>query len=557
MRKLPLPVGNSIDAVQLLYDPDVSERELSIFGERAVEIVGTIADRYGSSAELCDSTATCPSVILEPIGDVNSNLINDTYAQMSSNTISSLQAVDQMAVAIKLRFTQKTNSEASMHSASEDEQILHVLEKATDDLLEQDSLQASRVRNQIISTTASTISDATGMHAGDVGIANKALSVTKMALKNMIGSDNVEQRNEIVTHTVSVFGGVSQRLVSSETLNTDHETRLHQTLRTSLKTLADDFCVALTADTLPGDEATGSSSQDFEFTCQKALTRPSVSTTPQMAIVGLGVKPFRVVHLKAPRNVLEYRKSVPTDPTRRQLTTSCKELPTAEVRLLMIESFEAPTRLMVKQRLDIPAHAFECGEYRARQAGGELSLPTGASPAAILYSLKIDGGKLQKFYTAVMGSQDTLSAVFTIGATATGPTTQVDFGHYDNIETSRTSVTSTMQWKESLNAADYFPNYNSVIQPPGQENFYNMSPTCLATILSVLALVLLFSALIAHALWRQNLPQNRERYHDQLLRLYLEEGNIDPLAYPLSVGERVSFGEHRCCCFCCICWNDC
>ena len=55
VRKLPLPIGNRLAAVQLVYDTEVSLRELSLAG---VAIVGTVADRFGSSTELCSSL--CP-----------------------------------------------------------------------------------------------------------------------------------------------------------------------------------------------------------------------------------------------------------------------------------------------------------------------------------------------------------------------------------------------------------------------------------------------------------------------------------------------------------------
>merc|ERR1719174_1883192 len=162
-RKLPAPIGNdnSID-VLLIYDLEglcEANYNQSKPENRSVAVFGSVADRYGSSAELCDvDSLECPIVSLGPIVDMEpANMISDVQTMIEDNQMTPLQAVDSLAVAVRMRrgrrkrkktkqLNEQEQKTEQKKELNEKENILTMLENAASEVMEEDSLETPRAQ---------------------------------------------------------------------------------------------------------------------------------------------------------------------------------------------------------------------------------------------------------------------------------------------------------------------------------------------------------------------------------------------------------------------------
>ena len=305
VRKLPAPAGNDNSITALLfYDLEgLCERGNHLVnhglkpGNRSVVIFGAVKDRYGSKIRMCkviaktdaDIKKRCPRVSLAPqVDDIEpTKMIEDAQELMKDNKLTSLQAVDQISVAMKIRRGQKKNKNNSRKKIQTEQDrtqrkdetdekvdVLNILESAASEVLEDDAEQTSRAQAQIMDVIASTVTDDAVTDEVGLGVADKALQVTGVTVGRLGSSNDVEETEELVKSAVAVFGGVSQYLSPVTQKSMGDVKKMQTNLRRNLKARADMFCDALTTDTQPGDTAMGSVEENFVFNCQKAMVRP-------------------------------------------------------------------------------------------------------------------------------------------------------------------------------------------------------------------------------------------------------------------------------------------
>lgn len=94
----PIPTANAL-TTQLRYDVG---KPCARAGDRQVMVVGTVMDRLGASAELCNRQSKCPIVELSPVSDLDPRaMITAVKTRMINNSITSLKAVDQLIFAVQ------------------------------------------------------------------------------------------------------------------------------------------------------------------------------------------------------------------------------------------------------------------------------------------------------------------------------------------------------------------------------------------------------------------------------------------------------------------------
>ena len=578
VRKLPPPVGNdnNID-VMLLHDLE----GLCELENRRVEIFGTVSDRYGSSAELCDIASECPIAALEPMIDVEpAEMIGDVQTLIKDNKMTSLEALDQISVAVKIRQSQEKQSEQDKTATQQKDvidekvEVLSILKVAASEALEEDTLQTSRLQGQIMDVIASTITNEDVTEEPALGIADKALEVAGAVVGRVSALDDVEKRNELVTSAVAVFGGVSKFLSPSRKKSLTELRKQQKALRKKLKARADEFCSSITADTQPGDATMGSASQDFVFNCQKAMVQPdeevdgfktrsrvalgafkSIGITsdeqqgsPPLDIVinQLHVPNFRAIHLQAPSTSLAPDSDSGLH-THRRLTDSCEAAPSSELRLVTDGSFESGTVLLVRQRTETSLHACRCSECSARNTMGGLFLPSGASPGLVLQYIKLARGEvLQKFYLAAVGADTAFTAETSyVDSESPGSMTTTPRSKF----IAERSLSSTGQVASIViveGPLDNFLQVNSLLHLADNRNLFRMSLTCWAVVLTIAGLVIVFSGFMAHALWYESRPPVLKRRQAQMQHMFLSFGYINSYTLPASVANRASCGTIRC-----------
>ena len=164
----PNPNANAI-TTKLRYDLGGS---CSRSGDRLVMVVGTATDRFGASAELCNRKSQCPFVALSPMPDVEpAELIRGAQAQLKTNQITSLQAVDELTFAVQARRRQtkqrKNGPEKGSGSSSGEEftqeeeeeelvTVLSMLADAADETLGEATPQTPRVQGSWPDTHAAS-----------------------------------------------------------------------------------------------------------------------------------------------------------------------------------------------------------------------------------------------------------------------------------------------------------------------------------------------------------------------------------------------------------------
>ena len=625
-RMLPLPIGNRIPAVQLLYDTDTPQQMPTRRVERGVRIVGTVADRLGSSAELCDraSLSSCYKVTLEPFQGIQSNMINTINDQFNDNKISITEAVSRMSTAVKLRAGQKDEQSPTeeqktpKEETAENLQILSLLATAASDLTEQDTPRTNRFRNQIMQVASSTLTDA---NTTNLTVATDVLQVTHLTLRNMNVTGGLRETDELVDSVVEVFGSATRVLADPLDDDRSEEQETRNSLRETLALHVDNFCLDLTADSPPGDAAMSSSSQDYHFSCQKAFprsesnkesqggTKPdsrmvfmgsqpvadstgSLPATPPMSVVGEGLQfaALQVVHLQAPGTIANIAEPPRTSVGARDLelpslqladlhavgTTadvaevdrgatanrrsinSCNALPVSELRLLMSERLADTTKVLIKQRVDITAKALGCKKYQIRQGIGQLRLPNGLGPGALLHNIKFDGtGVIQKFYTAAVEFGDAVllseGTTYIGGARDVVPEVsrdvQINSRKSGSLAATRRSkvVAASVKLVEQPLPTDYALSYNSIMDLTGHYDFYRLSLACWVTIIVVVSMLFIFGVLIiVQAGCLANRADMRDEQREHLQNVYLIEGGIDIFAFPKTVGERLGCGMGLC-----------
>ena len=87
-------------------------------------VAGTVTDRFGATAELCDRDSECPFVAFssqeQALQDLETaELINDVQKQLDSNQITKMQAVDELTFAVQARQAQKRANEKNASISDE------------------------------------------------------------------------------------------------------------------------------------------------------------------------------------------------------------------------------------------------------------------------------------------------------------------------------------------------------------------------------------------------------------------------------------------------------
>ena len=96
----PIPTDNAINA-KLRYDIG---KPCPSADDRAVMVTGSVTDRLGASAELCEQGINCPVVTLSLISDLQpANLIATARSQLAQNQITGLHAVDELTFALQIQ----------------------------------------------------------------------------------------------------------------------------------------------------------------------------------------------------------------------------------------------------------------------------------------------------------------------------------------------------------------------------------------------------------------------------------------------------------------------
>ena len=108
----PIATSDSI-TTRLRYDMG---GDCALKGDRLVMVVGTVTDRLGASAELCDRSKNCPMVVFPPLTSIThqpKEIINDVQAKVDQNQITNMQAVDELMFAVQSRQAQKKLKKAA------------------------------------------------------------------------------------------------------------------------------------------------------------------------------------------------------------------------------------------------------------------------------------------------------------------------------------------------------------------------------------------------------------------------------------------------------------
>ena len=94
-------------------------------GDRLVMVVGTVTDRLGASADLCDRTFECPFIAFEDLPDMDpAEMIRDVRNKLANNQVTGMQAVDELTFAVQTRqLKRKKDGPAKDKGDTADEKI--------------------------------------------------------------------------------------------------------------------------------------------------------------------------------------------------------------------------------------------------------------------------------------------------------------------------------------------------------------------------------------------------------------------------------------------------
>ena len=155
----PIATSDSI-TTRIRYDMG---GDCALKGDRLVMVVGTVTDRLGASAELCDRSKNCPLVFFPPLTSIShqpKEIIGDVQAKLEQNQITNMQAVDELMFAVQSRQAQKKLKKAAAaagkksaipdisveEEAKELVQVLDMVKSAANDALGKTTQQTPRVQ---------------------------------------------------------------------------------------------------------------------------------------------------------------------------------------------------------------------------------------------------------------------------------------------------------------------------------------------------------------------------------------------------------------------------
>ena len=151
-RKLVNPISHSGSlTTKLRYDVGGS---CAKEGNRMIMVSGTVTDRFGATAELCDiktNDPPCPFVsFLYSIKiDNSADLINSVQSKLDQNQITGIEAVDELTFAVQARQAQNRDTPDELSNANKSKiaqelvDVLSIVKKAADDTLDASTLDAT------------------------------------------------------------------------------------------------------------------------------------------------------------------------------------------------------------------------------------------------------------------------------------------------------------------------------------------------------------------------------------------------------------------------------
>ena len=123
----PNPYDNTI-TTKLRFELDSA---CSTLDDRLVMVVGTVTDRFGASAQLCDRELQCPLVSLSEMPDLNpAGIIDDVIAHFQKNRMSIFEAVAELQHAVQASWEQPKKLKPT-----DLDRLLPILEIAADENL--------------------------------------------------------------------------------------------------------------------------------------------------------------------------------------------------------------------------------------------------------------------------------------------------------------------------------------------------------------------------------------------------------------------------------------
>ena len=107
-------------------------------------VVGTVTDRLGASAELCDRESKCPLVSLSKMAEVDpADLVGDVVYRFETGRMSSVEAVDELQFAVQTGLAQPEKLELA-----DLDKLLPILEMAANDTSAASTPQAARFQGK-------------------------------------------------------------------------------------------------------------------------------------------------------------------------------------------------------------------------------------------------------------------------------------------------------------------------------------------------------------------------------------------------------------------------
>ena len=152
-----MPTSGSL-TTDLRYDiGEACEQE----GDRLVMVAGTVTDRLGATAELCDRESKCPFVAFAEEEDAlqemdPATIIEDVKEKLGNNQITGMQAVDELTFAVEARQGQvnrakDTLSDANQSSISDElVTVLSMVQDAAEDALSAETRETPRVQGMVV-----------------------------------------------------------------------------------------------------------------------------------------------------------------------------------------------------------------------------------------------------------------------------------------------------------------------------------------------------------------------------------------------------------------------
>ena len=134
----PISASGSL-TTDLRYDVGgVCEQE----GDRLVMVAGTVTDRFGATAELCDRESKCPFVAFSPDKDVlrkfeTVNYVRGVQKQLNKNQITKMQAVGELTFAVQIQnaHARVKREQMQQNQAVNDQGLREIESKRQNDLI--------------------------------------------------------------------------------------------------------------------------------------------------------------------------------------------------------------------------------------------------------------------------------------------------------------------------------------------------------------------------------------------------------------------------------------